>query len=659
MSASRFKPTVLSALALMGALATAASADPPQSSSDGFSLNDVPKEFVAPAAERDYTRRVEMVPMRDGVKLHTIILVPKGARNAPVLLTRTPYDAAQRARRSGSTSLLSTLPLADEVFVQAGYIRVYQDVRGKYGSEGDYVMTRPARGPLNPTATDHATDAWDTIEWLVAHVPEGNGRVGMIGSSYEGFTVAMALLDPHPALKAAVPESPLMDGWMGDDWFHNGAFRQMMLPYVFMQTSGRGAGIYSGLGGDGARNTHDDYDTFLRAGSAGDYARTYGFDQLPWVRRTMAHPAYDALWQGQALDRLLAAARPSPVPTLWEQGLWDSDDIWGATRAWLAQRAAGRAASNWLVLGPWHHSQVNGKGYELGPLRWEGDTARQYNRDMVLPFLERYLRDGPAHGLARATVYNTGENRWERFDDWPAACAEGCASGLRPLYLGEGSGLSFERPRGAKDAADTYVSDPAKPVPFIPRPIVDPFSDMAGGSWTAWGNAPIADQRFADGRPDVLTYETPVLTAPVRVRGLPLVDLRATTTGSDGDFVVKLIDVFPADYPGDPKLRGYQLPIAMDILRGRYRASFEQPTAIPPNRPQRYRFELPNVNHVFQPGHRIMVQVQSTLFPIYDRNPQTFVPNLFDARASDYKKAEISVLRSEAEPSAVLLPVVP
>jgi hypothetical protein len=622
-----------------------------------FTTNDIPKDFKAPAVERDYTRRIEMVPMRDGVKLQTIILIPKGARNAPILLTRTPYDASQRAQRANSPSLKATLPIADEVFVDAGYIRVYQDARGKYGSEGDYVMERPARGPLNSSSTDHATDAWDTVDWLVKNVKESNGRVGMIGSSYEGFTVAMALLDPHPALKAAVAESPLMDGWMGDDWFHYGAFRQEMLPYVYMQTAGRGAGIYTGLGGDTSRNTHDDYDTFLRAGSAGDYARKYGFDQLPWVQRTMAHPAYDISWQAQALDKLLAA-HPANVPTIWEQGLWDSDDIYGANKAWLAQKAAGRIANNWLIMGPWRHSQVNGKGYEVGPLHWEGDTARQYNHDMVLPFFEHYLRDGPDPKLARVTVYNTGANRWEHFDTWPLACERGCASGLKPLYVKANSELSFDRPTGSDGQADTYLSDPAKPVPHVPRPVIDPFSNMAGGSWSQWGDMLVTDQRFVDGRPDVLTYETPVLTAPVGVRGMPVVDLRAMTTGSDGDFVVKLIDVYPADYPDDRKLRGFELPIAMDILRGRYRTSFEHPAAITPNVPLQYRFELPNVNHVFQPGHRIMIQIQSTLFPLYDRNPQTYVPNIFDAKASDYKKAQITVLRSKAQPSALLLPVV-
>ena len=652
MNTSRIAFAVICFVAFFGSFGVAAAAR------DDVPLNDIPKELKAPTVDRNYTRRVEMIPMRDGVKLHTIILVPKGAQNAPILLTRTPYNAEQRAKRAASASLLSTLQLSDEEFVKA---RLHPRLSGL----ARQVQIRRQLRDGVAGARSAESDQDGSCDRRLGHDrlageerPESNGRVGMIGSSYEGFTVAMALLDPHPALKAAVPESPLMDGWMGDDWFHHGAFRQIMLAYIYMQTAGRGEGIYSGLGdAAAARNTHDDYETFLRAGSAGDFIRKYGFDQLPWVTRTMAHPAYDAYWQGQALDKLLAA-RPYSVPTLWEQGLWDSDDIYGANKAWLAQKAAGRVANNWLVMGPWRHSQINGTGYDLGPLRWEGDTSRQYNRDMVLPFFEHYLRDGPAHKLPRVTVYNIGANRWEHFDDWPVVCERGCAQGMKPLYLRESSGLSFERPSGAEGLADTYISDPAKPVPYIPRPMVDLFSNMGGGSWSAYGDSLVTDQRFVDGRPDVLTYETPVLTSPVRVSGIPVVDLRAMTSGSDADFVVKLIDVYPADHPGDAKLRGYQLPLAMDILRGRYRTSFEKPAAITPNQPLQYKFELPNVNHVFQPGHRIMIQIQSTWFPLYDRNPQTFVPNIFDARPSDYQKAQITVLRSGDQPTAILLPVV-
>jgi hypothetical protein len=615
-------------------------------------MNDIPDKFVDRLIDQDYSKRVEMIAMRDGVKLHTIILIPNGVRNAPIVLTRTPYNAARRSQRSTGYSLQNTLPLADEEFARQGYIRVWQDARGKYGSEGDYVMARPVRGALNPTSVDHTTDAWDTIDWLIKNIPGSNGKVGMIGSSYEGFTVAMALLDPHPALKAAVPESPLIDGWMGDDWFSYGAFRNGMLGYIRMQTAQRGEGEVIPTA------AFDGYEEFLRAGSTGDYVRAHGLEQLPWVARIMAHPAYDAFWQGQALDKLLAA-RPSSVPTLWEQGLWDQEDMWGANHAWQALKAAGHAANNWLVLGPWSHSQVNREGYSLGSLRWEGDTAEQFRRDMVMPFFNEHLRSGPSAQLARATVYNTGENRWERLPDWPGATAGGASISAQPLYLDAGFGLTFTAPAQSGAHGDSYVSDPAKPVPFLPRPVMDPFFELwtSGKGYVPWSKWLVHDQRFVDGRTDVLTYETPALTAPVRVRGVPVADIRATTTGSDGDFVVKLIDVYPAVCAGDPPMGGYQLPIALSMFRGRYRESFEHPSPIPPNVPQAYRFELPNVNHVFLPGHRIMVQIQSTLFPLYDRNPQSFVPNIFDAKAADYRPATITVLRTARDPSAIWLPL--
>ncbi|WP_052697612.1 CocE/NonD family hydrolase [Luteibacter yeojuensis] len=615
--------------------------------------DDIPKTFddVIPGGQ-DFTRKEVMIPMRDGTKLFTVIIIPKGAKDAPMILTRTPYNAGERAGNPKAMTIGDAVPLADAAFVEAGYIRVYQDVRGKYGSEGKYIMMYPPRGPLNPTKTDETTDGWDTIDWLVKHIPESNGRVGMIGSSYEGETVAMALLDPHPALKAAVPESPMIDTYMGDDWFHYGAFRQMMLGYVHMQTVQKGAGAVT------PTDTYDKYEEYLRAGSVGDYIRSRGLEKLPFVARMMAHPAYDSFWQGQDLARLMAA-KPSNVPTLWEQGLFDQEDMWGANHAWLALKAAGHAANNWLVMGPWSHSQVNGKGYNVGPFKWEGDTARFYNRQMVLPFFEQYLRDGQPAKLARVNIYNTGDDRWDAFDDWPTSCAKGCGTALTPLYLSKGASLAFDKPADAQ-AADTYVSDPAKPVPFLPRPVLDPFfgygTDFAG--YIPWSSWLLHDQRFVDGRSDVLTYETPVLTSAVRVQGTPKVDLRAMTTGTDGDFVVKLIDVFPPSVPSDPAMGGYQMAIAMDILRGRYRESFEHPTAIPANTPQAYAFELPNVNHVFKPGHRIMVQVQSTLFPLYDRNPQTFVPNIFNAKPGDYQPATITVLRSDSQPSAVWLPVV-
>jgi putative CocE/NonD family hydrolase len=634
---------------LAGALAlcwlslfAAAPAQPPSPAAPAAAGGDIPAHFTYPTDTYDYERREVMIPMRDGVRLHTVIIVPRGAHELPILLTRTPYNASARASRTNSPHMLAALPEGDEMFVRDGYIRVFQDIRGKYGSEGDYVVTRPVRGPLNPTATDHTTDAWDTIDWLVHNLPQSNGRVGMIGSSYEGFTVAMALLNPHPALRVAAPESPMIDGWMGDDWFHYGAFRQANIGWIGSQTG------YRGRGEDMSSGALDDYETFRRVGSAGAWARQSGFDQLPYWQRMSEHPAYDAFWQGQALDRLIAA-HPSNVPTMWIQGLWDQEDMYGAVMTWEALKAAGHESNNYLVMGPWRHSQVNYNGSTLGPFHWDGDTALQFRRDVLLPFFDHYLKDRPAADPPRALIYNTGENHWDRFPQWPLACAQGCAAPLTPLYLEPDFGLGFQHPAG--NGADSYVSDPAKPVPYLVRPIS--FAD--GERWRQWL---VADQRPFSDRTDVLVYETEPLTAPLRISGPPIVDLHAITSGTDADWVVKLIDVYPDQVASDPQMGGYQLAVSLDIFRGRYRESFARPTPIPAGRAQTYRFRLPTTNHVFQPGHRIMVQIQSSLFPLYDRNPQTYVPNIFFARPEDYRRATQTVLRGSAEASAILLPIV-
>ena len=607
---------------------------------------DVPARFVAPTDANDYEKRDVMIPMRDGVKLHTVIVVPKGARSAPILLTRTPYNASNRVARSASPNLMSILAQGDEVFADGSYIRVFQDVRGKYGSEGDYVVTRPLRGPLNDSEVDHSTDAYDTIDWLVKNVPETNGRVGMLGSSYEGFTVVMALVHPHPALKVAAPMSPMIDGWMGDDWFHYGAFRQRNLDFFSFDTSARGRGQPV------ARSIYDDYDTFRRAGSAGDYARAAGLEQLPYWRKVREHPAYDAFWQGQALDRIMPT-QPLKVPTMWIQGLWDQEDMWGAIHTYTALEPKDRGNDlNYLVMGPWRHSGVNYDGSSLGALQWNGDTALQFRRDVLRPFFDSYLVDGaPRADTPPVLIYNTGENHWDRLSSWPLSCMKGCPSTPKALYLTANNGLSFDAPAAGSGSYDEYVSDPAKPVPFMPRPMRS--NDTEG--WQRWL---VADQRFVDGRPDVLTYQTEPLKKAVRVGGAPEVHLFASTSGTDSDWVVKLIDVYPDQVPSKPEMGGYQLAIALDIFRGRYRKSFEKAEALVPDRALLYTFGLPTVDHTFLPGHRIMVQVQSTLFPLYDRNPQSFVPNIFDAKAGDYRRATQRVWRTGETASFVSLPVV-
>jgi putative CocE/NonD family hydrolase len=507
-------------------------------------------------------------------------------------------------------------------------------------------MTTPPVGPLNTSNADETTDAYDTIDWLVKNIPESNGKVGMLGSSYEGFTVVMALLNPHPALKVAAPESPMVDGWMGDDWFHYGAFRQVNLDYFTEQTTERGEGKII------AREGYDDYTNFLRIGSAGDFARYGGLDQLPFWLKVEAHPAYDAFWQGQALDKLIAKL-PLTVPTMWEQGLWDQEDMWGAIHSYAALESKDTANDkNYLVMGPWRHSGVNYDGTTLGALSWEGDTALQFRRDVLLPFFNQFLLDNaPKADTPPVLIYNTGENHWDRFDHWPLSCEAGCNSKAQPLYFTANGKLSFDAP-GEGAAFDEYVSDPAKPVPYRPRPVFN-------GDGEAWRTWLVKDQRFVDGRTDVLTYISDPLTHPLRLSGAPIANLYAATSGSDSDWVVKLIDVLPDSMPSDPAMGGYQLAISLEIFRGRYRTSFEHPEAIEPDKPLLYRFGLPTVNHVFLPGHRVMVQVQSSLFPLYDRNPQTFVPNIFDAKPGDYHKATQRIYRAPGEASFISLPVVP
>jgi putative CocE/NonD family hydrolase len=625
-------PLIL-AIAALGA--TAAQAQAPDASMIQLG-SDIPAKWKKPEAGYDFVRREAMIPMRDGVKLHTVIMVPNQARGLPMLLERTPYDADNFVKKDQLT-LRDTVGAAGREWVDDGYILVYQDIRGKYGSEGKYVMTRPPIGPLNPTKTDDTTDAWDTIDWLIKNVPESNQRVGMIGSSYDGWTVTMALLGPHPALKAAAPESPMIDGWMGDDWFHYGAFRQVNMDYFSGQTSKTGKGEKTPRAGG------DDYQAFLDVGTAGNWAKQNGFDQLGFWNRLSAHPAYDAFWQGQALDRAVAA-KPSSVPTMWLQGLWDQEDIYGAITAWEALKAKGKAGNNHLVLGPWYHSQVNRSAERLGPLKWKGDTAADFRRDVLIPFFNTHLKDRkPAEPTPPVLVYNGSENRWDKFSDWPGATS------LTPIYLQADAGLSFQ---AATPGEDSYVSDPAKPVPFLAPPISFGERDR----WTSWL---LQDQRPLTTRTDVLSYKSPVLTSAVTVQGSPFADIYAKTSGSDGDFVVKLIDVYPASVAEQPEMGGYELPVSMDIFRGRYRQSFEHPSAIPAGVVQQYKFRLPPVNWVFKPGHRIMVQIQSSLFPLYDRNPQTFVPNIFFAKPEDFQKATISVQRGAAGASAVLLPVVP
>ncbi|HZC34513.1 MAG TPA: CocE/NonD family hydrolase, partial [Chthoniobacterales bacterium] len=576
---------------------------------------------------------------------------PRGAQRAPILLTRTPYGADERAVQRPSMYLSAVLgkkDVVDELVLGGGYIRVIQDVRGKHRSEGDYVMTRPLRGPLNPTNVDHSTDTYDTIDWLVKNVPESNGKVGILGISYDGFTTLMALFHPHPALRAAMPINPMVDGWMGDDWFHNGAFRQDSLNYTYDQeaTHESKEKWWS--------DHYDDYESWLAAGSAGEMARQHGMNQLGFYQKLVAHPAYDAFWQEQALDKLLAN-EPLSVPVMLVHSIWDQEDIYGALHVFKAIKPKDTDNNKvFLVMGPWFHHQQRLEGNAIGAIRFDEDTAAYFRHTLVRQFFDHFLKDNaPPADLAPVTAYETGTNRWQRLSTWPEAGERGRIDPV-PLYLQPAGKLGFTAPAPAESGFDEYVSDPAKPVPFLPRPI-HLAGDAGSRRWQTWL---VSDQREASSRTDVLSFTSDVLTAPLKISGTPIVNLIASTTGTDCDFVVKLIDVYPDEVGREAEIGGYQLMISADIFRGRYFEGFDKPKPIPANAKQRYRFNLPDANHVFLPGHRLMVQVQSSWFPLYDRNPQTYVSNIFLAKPNDYQKATIRIFNAGQDVSFIELPVV-
>ena len=616
--------------------------------------SDTPAQFHVDTSRFDYVERDEMIPMRDGVKLRTIILIPKGAKGAPMLMTRTPYDANDRLKTTNSPHLISAVLEMTQTAAAEGYIIITQDVRGKYGSEGSYVMTRPLRGPLNASPVDHSTDTYDTIDWLVKHVPESNGRIGVLGGSYDGFTTLMATVDPHPALKAVVPFSPMVDGWIGDDWFHNGAFRQDgTLEYIYGQEATRRSEEqwWSGF--------RDTYQAYLEAGSAGAMAASHGLSQLGFWRALAAHPAYDEFWQDQAVDKILAA-QPIKVPMLLVDGLFDQEDIYGGPAVFQAlapKDPQGNLVH--LVLGPWNHGQGRRQGRGIGPILFEGDTATWFRRTIMQPFLDYYLKDGPKPDTPRVLVYETGADQWHRYDAWPRSCSSGCPEQSRHLYLLAGGKLGFDAPTPSSAAAgtdeyDQYVSDPAKPVPYrASRPTLS--SDAPGSTWGEWL---VDDQRNAASRPDVLVYQTEPLKVPLRIAGAPLAELYASTSGSDADWVVKIIDVWPDQVPAQPELGGYQQMLSADIFRGRYREDLAHPHPIASNQTLPYRIRLPNASHTFLPGHRIMVQIQSSWFPLYDRNPQRFVPNIMFATGADYTIATQRIWHTPGAASAIDLPVI-
>ena len=603
---------------------------------------DIPESFSSPATA-DYTRKDVMIPMRDGVKLHAIIIAPKStAGPAPILLSRTPYGAGSAIGAPSQHAAMVVSP-AFEPFVQDGYVMVYEDIRGRYGSEGAFVLTRPLRGPLNNGPIDESTDAYDTIAWLVKEVPDNNGRVGLIGGSYGGLLTLMGLVNPHPALKAAVPMYSMVDGWTGDDFYHNGAFRQGYFDWLYDLVTAKS-------GGDVAWGRYDLWDAFLEAGNAEGVGRMHGVSDLPVWRRIIDNAAYTPYWRQQALQRVFEGV-PLTVPTLHVAGLFDQEDSFGTFSVYKTMEAKDAANDkNFLAVGPWSHGQGQRDGSTLGQMKWGADTSLYFRRYVLKPFFDQYLKDRvPARPIPPVTAFETGANEWRTSDRWPLS---GPLPASRKLYLLSGSRLGFDPPKAGSETFAEYVSDPAKPVPYRRRPIRPVYA--SDSTWAQWLTD---DQRDVSTRSDVLTFVSAPLTAPLTISGDVAATLLASTTGSDADWVVKLIDVYPPEVRSQPELGGYELMISADIMRGRYREDVSTPKPIAPDKVLPYRVRMPAVNHTFLPGHRIMVQVQSSWFPLYDRNPQTFVPEVAKAPPGAYKAARQRIYVAPDAASYVDLPL--
>jgi putative CocE/NonD family hydrolase len=583
------------------------------------------------AAQPDaFTMTTAMVPMRDGVRLHTNIFVPKKNQGPlPILLMRTPYGAPGDPKAVGSSP--NTQALAPD-----GYIIVYQDIRGRFGSEGQFVMMRQ---PAAAGGVDETTDAYDTIDWLLKNVPGNNGKAGMFGTSYGGWLTAMALLKPHPALKAVSEQASPADMFLGDDFHHNGAFR---LSYGFeysaeLETS-RTANTYFPF------DRFDTYSWYLALGSLAHANERWFHGRIPTWNDFAAHPNYDSFWQGQAFAHL----KKTTVPNLNVAGWWDQEDFYGPLKIYDLLEKDDAERLNYVVVGPWNHGGWNrADGSKLGAIDFGQNTSETYRREVFAPWFRYWLHGKGQLPLREAMTFETGSNRWRQFDAWPPREAA-----VRNLYLAAGGKLAFDAPGGQKPEFDEYVSDPANPVPYRHRPISPTYP---GPGWPAWL---VEDQRFAEHRPDVLTWETDPLAEDLTVAGDIVARIFAATSGSDADWIVKLIDVYPEDFKPDAKMGGYELMIADEVFRARFRNSFERPEPVEPNQVTAYRIDLHTNNHAFLKGHRIMVQIQSTWFPLIDRNPQKFVPNIFEAKDSDFEPARQRIFRGGSAASHIALPVV-
>jgi hypothetical protein len=590
-----------------------------------------------------------MIPMRDGIRLQTVILTPVNRDGPlPILLRRSPYGVPDKAPTS--------IPPDQLALSRDGYIFVTQNVRGRFKSEGVFSVSTLA-GTSDPNAVNDTTDAYDTIDWLVKNVPGNNGNVGIYGVSYAGLTAALTLLHPHPALKAVSEQGASADQWMNDDFHRYGALRESYaFEYAVREEADKNANSLFKF------ETYDTYQWYLDLGPLSNVNAKYLHGKLPFWNEVIDHPDFDAYWKKEAWIRELHG---SAVPLLNVAGFWDQEDPWGPWEIFRRAGAGDSEHANFMVAGPWYHGSWarEPKGDFLGPIPLGGqETSRQFRETIEAPFFRYYLHGSGPKPTGRVTTFETGSDTWRTYSGWPPMNAK-----PRNLYLHSDGTLSFERLADRVHVVPyrEYVSDPANPVPYRRRPI-SPISQSGG--WPTWETS---DQRFADHRPDVLTYVSARLEHDLVVTGSISAELFASTSGTDSDFIVKLIDVYPEDIEKNapsacPKtapvdyarsLNGYELPIAMEVRRGRYNDSFEHAAPLTPDRPTQWSVPLRDHDHVFLRGHRIMVQIQSTWFPLIDRNPQKFVPNIYQAGAGDFVRATQRIYTTRELPSHIVLPV--
>jgi uncharacterized protein len=579
----------------------------------------------------DYELHEYMVPMRDGIDLHTIVFSPKVRSEAlPFLIERSPYgwESAATQINAGMSEL-----------AHDGYFLVFQDIRGRYQSGGQFVLQRPVRDARSDRSIDEGTDTYDTIDWLIKNIPGNNGRAGIMGISYGGWLTEMALIEPHPALKAASEQASPADMFLGDDFHHNGAFRLSYgFEYAAMMETGKTNKTFE-------FKQYDTYDWYLKLGPLSAANARYFDGQRPTWNNFIAHPNYDDFWKKEAVQRI---ARSVKVPNLNVAGWFDQEDFAGPWRIFAASEMPESRQYNYLVVGPWNHGGwFSGAGRRLKNLDFGSSTGEYFRKNIQARWFAYWLKGKGPLNVPRIQLFETGSNEWKAYDRWPPAGVQ-----ERRLYLCASGEASFEPPAESKEEFDSFVSDPRHPVPYRQRPIPETYGGSPG--WSTWHTD---DQRFAENRPDVAVWQTKPLESDLTIAGDVIADLVASTSGTDSDWIVKLIDVYPESVPEDPPMGGYELMIGADVLRGRFRYSFEKPEPVVPNEPFEYRIDLLSRDHVFQKGHRIMIQVQSTWFPVIDRNPQKFVPNIFEAKESDFLAATQRVFRSKAHPSVVILPV--